>query len=103
MKGRKLSDRDLERHEAKRDVWREVLDGIDEIKAGGAKRYVVAPKTVQRSGGVSNAIATDFQGTSCLFCRTNGFLAGDACFFPEALQLYPSSLVGYAAVYPPCY
>ena len=44
MKARKLSDKDLERHEAKRDIWREVLDGIDEIKAGGGKRYVVAPK-----------------------------------------------------------
>ena len=40
MKERKLSDRELERHEAKRDVWREVLDGIDEIKAGGGKRSV---------------------------------------------------------------
>ena len=45
MKGRKLSDRNLERHEAKRDIWQEVLDGIDEIKAGGGKRYVVEPKT----------------------------------------------------------
>ncbi|MDO8722541.1 MAG: hypothetical protein Q7J31_09980 [Syntrophales bacterium] len=45
MKERKLSDRELERLEAKRDVWREVLDGIDEIKARGGKRYVVAPKT----------------------------------------------------------
>ena len=44
MKKHKLSDRELERHEATRDVWREVLDGIDEIKAGGGKRYVVAPK-----------------------------------------------------------
>ena len=45
MNGRKLSGRELERHEAKRDIWQEVLDGIDEIKAGGEKRYVVAPKT----------------------------------------------------------
>lgn len=45
MKGHKLSDRELERHEAKRDIWREALDGIDEIKAGGGKRYAVAPKT----------------------------------------------------------
>jgi putative transcriptional regulator len=45
MKRRKLSERELGRHEAKRDIWREVLDGIDEIKAGGGKRYVVAPKT----------------------------------------------------------
>jgi len=45
MKGHKLSDSELEHHEAKRDVWREVLDGIDEIKAGGGKRHVVEPKT----------------------------------------------------------
>ena len=45
MKVRKLSDGELERHEAKRDIWQEVLDGIDEIKAGGGKRYVVEPKT----------------------------------------------------------
>ncbi|HOU55441.1 MAG TPA: hypothetical protein PK556_00715 [Smithellaceae bacterium] len=44
MKSSKLSGRELERHEAKRDVWREVLDGIDEIKAGGGKRVVVEPK-----------------------------------------------------------
>jgi len=41
MKKGKLSGNELERHEAKRDVWREVLDGIDEIKAGGGKRVVV--------------------------------------------------------------
>ena len=40
MKEHKLSDSELERREAKRDVWREVLDGIDEIKAGGGKRSV---------------------------------------------------------------
>lgn len=45
MKGRKLSDKELQLHEAKRDVWQEVLDGIDEIKAGGGKRNLVAPST----------------------------------------------------------
>lgn len=45
MKGHKLSDKELERHEAKRDIWREVLGSIDEIKAGGGKRYAVEPKT----------------------------------------------------------
>jgi hypothetical protein len=44
MKGRTFSDRDLERHEAKRDIRREVLDGIDEIKAGGGKMSVVLPQ-----------------------------------------------------------
>ena len=41
MKGRNFSDRDLERHDAKRDIRREVLDGIDEIKAGGGKRRTI--------------------------------------------------------------
>ena len=45
MKGRRMSDSDLERHEAKRDIWREVLDGIDEIKNGGGRRIAVEPKT----------------------------------------------------------
>ena len=45
MTGHKLSDEELESHEAKRDIWREALDGIDEIKAGGGKRYAVEPKT----------------------------------------------------------
>ena len=45
MKGRRLSDKELKSHEAKRDIWKEVLDGIDEIKAGGGKRYTVAPST----------------------------------------------------------
>ena len=44
MKSSKLSGRELERHEAKRDVWREVLDGIDEIKAGGLDPYKLAFK-----------------------------------------------------------
>lgn len=45
MKGRRMSDSDLERHEAKRDIWREALDGIDEIKNGGGRRIAVEPKT----------------------------------------------------------
>jgi hypothetical protein len=46
MKRRKFSGGEFERREAKRDVWREVLDdGIDEIKGGGGKRYAVASKT----------------------------------------------------------
>ncbi len=35
----KLKDKELERHEAGRDVWKEVVDAVDEIKAGGGKRY----------------------------------------------------------------
>jgi putative transcriptional regulator len=42
----KLKDKELERHEAGRDVWQEVLDSVDEIKAGGGKRYSVEPQNV---------------------------------------------------------
>lgn len=42
---RKLSGKALTEHEAKRDVWREVLDSVDEIKTGGGKRYVMEPQT----------------------------------------------------------
>jgi putative transcriptional regulator len=42
----KLKDKELERHEAGRDVWQEVVDAIDEIKAGGGKRRAVEPLNV---------------------------------------------------------
>ena len=42
---RKLSGRALAEHEDKRDIWQEVLDSVDEIKAGGGKRSVIVPQT----------------------------------------------------------
>lgn len=36
--GKKLKGKALEKFEAERDVWQEVLDGVREIKAGGGKR-----------------------------------------------------------------
>lgn len=39
MVDRKLSGKNLAEHEDKRDVWQEVLDSVDEIKAGGGKRH----------------------------------------------------------------
>lgn len=41
--GRKLSGRALATFEADRDIWREVLDGVREIKRGGGRRSEVAP------------------------------------------------------------
>ncbi len=68
MKRSKLSERDLESHEAKRDIWREVLDGIDEIKAGGGKRFVVAPKTevakARMKTGLSQGQFAELMGVS---------------------------------------
>jgi putative transcriptional regulator len=42
---KKLSTRELARLEAKRDVWKEVLDGVREIKAGRGKRITAAPRS----------------------------------------------------------
>jgi putative transcriptional regulator len=36
--GNKLTGKALAKFEADRDVWREVLEGVKEIKAGGGRR-----------------------------------------------------------------
>jgi hypothetical protein len=46
---RKLKDEELIQHESKRDVWQEVLDSIDEIKARQGKRTNVTPKNNGRA------------------------------------------------------
>jgi putative transcriptional regulator len=45
MKRKKLTEKELERHEAGRDIWTEVLAGVDEIKAGGGRKYSIEAKT----------------------------------------------------------
>lgn len=40
---KKLSDKELDKFEAERDVWQEVLESVKEIKAGGGKRRKVEP------------------------------------------------------------
>ncbi|HEU4620000.1 MAG TPA: helix-turn-helix domain-containing protein [Gammaproteobacteria bacterium] len=42
---RKLKGKALEKFESERDVWKEVLDSVREIKAGGGKRKKVVPKS----------------------------------------------------------
>lgn len=42
---KKLTGRALNRFEAGRDIWQEVLDGVLEIKAGGGKRVAVEPSS----------------------------------------------------------
>lgn len=42
---RKLTGKALDEHEAGRDIWAEVLESVDEIRAGGGKRYTIEPKT----------------------------------------------------------
>jgi hypothetical protein len=38
---KKLTGRALSKFESCRDVWQEVLDGVNEIKNGGGKRFSV--------------------------------------------------------------
>lgn len=49
----------VQRVEAQRDVWQEVLDGVREIKAGGGKRSVVEPDSpvarIRLRSGLSQA------------------------------------------------
>jgi putative transcriptional regulator len=65
---RKLTGKALEEHEAGRDIWQEVLDGIREIKAGGGKRYVLEPKTASARArmkiGLSQAQFAELLGVS---------------------------------------
>ncbi len=45
---KKLTGRALARFESGRDIWKEVLDGVREIKAGGGRRVKVQPSPVAR-------------------------------------------------------
>src|SRR5512134_3695555 len=42
---KKLSARALAQLEAERDIWQEVLDGVQEIKAGRGRRASVEPRS----------------------------------------------------------
>lgn len=57
--GKKLTGKTLAKFEAERDVWQEVLDGVQEIKAGGGKRTKVEAKSlvarVRMKSGLSQA------------------------------------------------
>ena len=58
---RKLTAEELERRDAKRDIWAEVLEGIDEIRAGGGKKSAVAPMTAAARARLQNGLSqTEF-------------------------------------------
>lgn len=42
---KKLKGRALAKFEAQRDIWQEVLDGVQEIESGGGKRRTVEPRS----------------------------------------------------------
>jgi putative transcriptional regulator len=57
--GKKLTGKALAKFEAERDVWKEVLNGVNEIKAGGGKRTKVQPASqvarIRLKSGLSQA------------------------------------------------
>jgi putative transcriptional regulator len=57
--GKKLTGKALAKFEAERDVWKEVLEGVKEIRAGGGKRTKVQPTSqvvrVRLKSGLSQA------------------------------------------------
>jgi putative transcriptional regulator len=65
---KKLTKRELEKLEAERDVWQEVLDGVKEIKAGGGRRTLVEPISevvrVRMKSGLSQAQFAALLGVS---------------------------------------
>ena len=56
---KKLRGRALGKFEAERDIWKEVLEGVKEIQAGGGKRTKVQPGSlvvrVRQKSGLSQA------------------------------------------------
>jgi putative transcriptional regulator len=65
---RKLTEKEIARHESKRDIWKEVLDSIDEIKSGRGKRTKIAPQTivarVRIQSGLSQSQFAEILGVS---------------------------------------
>lgn len=41
--GKKLTGKALAKFEAERDIWKEVLEGVKEIKVGGGRRTKMRP------------------------------------------------------------
>ncbi len=65
---KKLTGRALARFESGRDVWKEVLDGVREIKAGGGRRVKVEPRSpvarVRLSAGLTQVQFAALLGVS---------------------------------------
>ena len=65
---KKLKGKALERFEAERDVWQEVLDGVREIKGGGGKRKKAQPDShvakIRIKSGLSQAEFASVLGVS---------------------------------------
>jgi putative transcriptional regulator len=66
--GNKLTGKALARFEAERDVWREILEGVKEIKAGGGKRSSLQPASqivrIRLKSGLSQAQFASALGVS---------------------------------------
>jgi putative transcriptional regulator len=53
----KSEEKTLDQHEAGRDIGRELLDAVDEIRDGRGRRYVVEPKTAVARARVKTGLS----------------------------------------------
>ena len=53
----KTEEKTLDEHEAGRDIGQELLDAVDEIRAGGGRRYVVEPKTAAAKARIKTGLS----------------------------------------------
>ena len=53
----KIDSKALGRHERERDIGQELLDAVDEIRAGGGRRYVIEPKTAVARARVKTGLS----------------------------------------------
>jgi putative transcriptional regulator len=54
---RKIEADTFEQRDAERDIGRELLEAVDEIRAGGGRRYTVEPKTAAAKARVKTGLS----------------------------------------------
>ncbi|MHC1725367.1 MAG: helix-turn-helix domain-containing protein [Syntrophobacteraceae bacterium] len=54
---RKIEAGTVEQRDAERDIGRELLEAVDEIQAGGGRRYTVEPKTAAAKARVKTGLS----------------------------------------------
>lgn len=60
-----------ERHEAGRDIGRELLEAVDQIRTGGGRRFALEPKTAAAKAGVKTGLSqVQFAGLMGVSRRT---------------------------------
>jgi putative transcriptional regulator len=54
---RKIKADTIEKHEAARDIGQELLEAVDEIRAGGGRRFTLEPKTAAAKARIKTGLS----------------------------------------------